>query len=132
MRAVNFTTLIIIRAHLQEPSQRLADVRWVKTRKIKDGVTAQSAVRDCYEAGVRVTSRQSDRRWKAFQQYDGITNAARYSTQEYLRRKALVNGIACIVFTKCLCTSNSQDFRVTVQFQHREYMRHGDFVNETS
>ena len=39
-------------ARLQEPSQRVADVRWVKTRKIKDDVTAQSAVRDCYEAGV--------------------------------------------------------------------------------
>ena len=54
------------RARLREPSQRLADVRWVKTGKIKHGVTARSAVRDCYEAGVRVTRSQSDRRWKTW------------------------------------------------------------------
>ena len=65
----------------QKLSQRLACVRRVKTRKIKDDVTAQSAVRDYYEAAVRVTSHQSDRRWKAFQQYDGIIDAVRYGTQ---------------------------------------------------
>ena len=69
------------RARLQGPSQRLADVRWVKTGRTKHGVTAQSAARECHEAGVRVTRSQSDRRWKAFQEHDGMTNAVRCGTQ---------------------------------------------------
>ena len=62
MRVVNVNA-----KRLQKPSQRLAYVRRVKTRKIKDDVTSQSEVRYYYDAAVRVTSRQSDRHWKAFQ-----------------------------------------------------------------
>ena len=73
--------------------QRLC-VHRVKTRKIKDDVTSQSEVRYYYDAAVRVTSSQSDRRWKAFQQYDGIADAVlRYGTQYPYGDKNLLNEI---------------------------------------
>ena len=52
-------------------------------------VTAQDVVRGYYEAGVRVTSRQSDRCCYVYQQNDEITNAVQHAV--CLWRKALVH-----------------------------------------